>query len=93
MGTAGFAARTSRAAVKSEKWLVLRNGPSNRAPAITVVYWDPVGATTGGIGLRFERPRNGKDFVVSRFPGFALTGFLVGAVKLKVRFPAEPIGI
>ena len=58
-----------------------------------MVYWDPVGATTGGIGLRFERPRNGKDFVVSRFPGFALTGFLVGAVKLKVSFPAEPIGI
>ena len=93
VGTAGFAARTSRAAVKSEKWLVLRNGPSNRAPAITVGYWDPGGATTGRIGLRFEGPRNGKDLVVFCIPGFALTGFLVGAEKVKVRFPAEPIGI
>ena len=90
---ASFSARTPRAAAKSEKFLVLRNYRRDRARVITVGYWDPGGATVGRVGLRSERPRGGKDFSVFVFPGFVLTGILLGAEKLPMRFPADSIGI
>jgi len=88
-----FSARTPRAAAKSEKFLVLRNCRCDRARVITVGDWDPGGVTIGRVGLRFERPRNGKDFGVFAFPGFVHTGFLLGAENLRTRFPADSIGI
>ena len=88
-----FSARTPRAAAKSEKFLVLRNCRCDRARVITVGDWDPGGVTVGRVGLRFEMPRFGKDFSVFVFPGFVLTGFLVGTEILPKRFPADSIGI
>ena len=79
--------------MKSEKFLVLRNYRRDRARVITVGDWDPGGDTVGRVGLRSERPRNGKDFGVFVFPGFVLTGFLLGAENLRTRFPADSIGI